>query len=191
MHILAVLANDKKKSLNRYMLETITSHLTSQGHTVDVLDLYTHCHEIPFYVQPKPENSITQSTLEDSPFFQDHKKRFMAADMLVIVAPIYWYSVPGILKTWLDLITNFAWKYKGQRYATAHHTIKKVVLVTTMAMPWIHKTIVLGNAIKRHLREIFRFIAIPSIVIHEITSVYKKTPQQVQKHLSSILNSLS
>lgn len=187
MKVLAVLANDKKKSLNRTIFERVIQHCREQTWDVDHLDLYEHAHEIPFYVQPKAEASITGKTLQDSPFFQQHQERIMQAHMLIIVAPIYWYSVPGILKSWLDLITNFAWKYRGKRYAEPKHTIKKVLVVTTMSMPWFYKVCILRNAIKRHIREIFRFIGVPECDVYEITSVYKQKPQDIEQHMTNII----
>lgn len=190
MKVLAVLANDKKKSLNRYLFENIIQHLSLQNYTVDVLDLYQHQNDIPFYVQPKAEASITNQSLSSYPFFQEHQARIMAADVLVIVTPIYWYTVPGILKSWLDLITGFAWKYTGKKHAQPLHHIKKVVLVSTMGMPWFYKVFFLRNAVARHLREIFNFMGIKNCIIYEITSVYKLSQHAAQKHLQKILQHL-
>lgn len=190
MKVLAVLANDKKKSLNRYLFDNITQYLSQQNHSVDVLDLYQRYNDIPFYVQPKAENSVTQKNLSDYPFFREHQERFMAADMLVIVTPIYWYTVPGILKSWMDLITNFAWKYSGKRHAKPLHHVKKVVLVATMGIPWFYKVFVLRNAIARHLRESFNFIGIKECITYEITSVHNLSQPAAQKHLQKILQQL-
>ncbi len=191
MKVLAVLANDKKKSLNRFLFDNIVQYLSTQQNTVDVLDLYQRQKDIPFYVQPKAEKSITNKTLNDYPFFQEHKERFMAADMLVIVAPIYWSSVPGILKSWFDLITNFAWKYQGtiSTQKPLHH-IKKVIMVTTMGIPWWYKVFVTRNAISRQFQEIFKFIGIKDYTIYEITSVDKLNEETVQSHLQKIFQKL-
>lgn len=190
MKVLAVLANDKKKSLNRFLFENITTHLTNKNYSVDVLDLYQRQKDIPFYVQPKAGPSVTDSALADFPFFQEHKKRFLAADMLIIVAPIYWYSVPGILKSWFELISNFAWKDAGNMHEKPLHNIKKAIMVTTMSMPWWYKVFITRNAIARQFQEIFKFIGIKDYSIYEITSVNKLDEPAVQAHLQKILHKI-
>ena len=192
MNVLAVIAHDRKKSLNRFLFESIIKHLTQQGHSVDILDLYQRQNDIPFYVQPTEGSSITGKTLSDFPFFQEHKNRFMAADTLVIVAPVYWYSSPGILKSWFDLITNFAWKYETPHSlnAKALHHIKRALVVTTMAMPWFFKVFLTRNTIKNHYKSIFNFIDIKNYTIYEITNVTNISPKKVSSHLNKILKLL-
>jgi NAD(P)H dehydrogenase (quinone) len=34
------------------------------------------------------------------------------ADMLVFVFPVYWWSVPGLLKGWFDRVLTLNWAYK-------------------------------------------------------------------------------
>jgi putative NADPH-quinone reductase len=190
MKVLAILANDKKKSLNRFLFEKIISDLKHKNITVDILDLYQRQGDIPFYVQPNRGDSITEEELADYPFFQEHKERFLAADMLLVVAPVYWYSVPGILKCWFDLITNFAWKYTGSMQAWPLHNIKKAVVITTMDIPWWYKVFITHNVIARQFREIFKFIGIKKVIIYEITSVHKLDQAIVSTHLQKILQKL-
>jgi len=119
MRVYAILAHDKKDSLNCHLFSQTIKYLELKEIEVDPLNLYDYEKDIPFYSHDK-------KNLEKNSFFKENKKRFMLADRLVIVHPIYWYSVPGILKTWMDLITNFAWKYEGKPYAKALHKIKKL-----------------------------------------------------------------
>jgi putative NADPH-quinone reductase len=191
MRVLTILANDKKKSLNRFLFDNIVIYLSNNKHNVDTLDLYQRQRDVPFYVQPKSGISITEQNLFDFPFFQEHKERFMAADMLVIITPIYWYSVPGILKSWFDLITNFAWKDQGTlSYPQPLHHITKAVVVATMGMPWWYKVLVTRNVVARQFREIFKFIGIKNYTIYEISNVHKLTEAKAQAHLQKILQKL-
>jgi glutathione-regulated potassium-efflux system ancillary protein KefG len=39
------------------------------------------------------------------------KLLLMQHDMIVLQHPFYWYSVPAIIKEWLDLVLEFNWAY--------------------------------------------------------------------------------
>ena len=42
----------------------------------------------------------------------DHQRRVDAADALVFVTPIYWWSVPAMLKGWFDRVFTNGWAYE-------------------------------------------------------------------------------
>jgi glutathione-regulated potassium-efflux system ancillary protein KefG len=39
------------------------------------------------------------------------KSRLLAHELIVLQHPLYWYSVPAIIKEWLDLVLEFNWAY--------------------------------------------------------------------------------
>src|SRR5688500_16704379 len=39
------------------------------------------------------------------------KARLLQNDIVVLQHPFYWYSVPAIIKEWLDLVLEFNWAY--------------------------------------------------------------------------------
>lgn len=39
------------------------------------------------------------------------KERLLAHDVVVLQHPFYWYSVPPLLKEWIDLVLEFGWAY--------------------------------------------------------------------------------
>lgn len=39
------------------------------------------------------------------------KARILQHDLIVLQHPFYWYSVPAIIKEWLDLVLQFNWAY--------------------------------------------------------------------------------
>ena len=180
MKIYAIIAHDKKDSLNGFIFEKIVDHLVTKNADVDILRLYDYTAQIPFFVHNKEK-------IEQNAFFQDNKKRFMQADRLLIVHPIYWYSVPAILKAWIDLITNFAWKYEKGYYAKALHKIKKAMVVNTSMAPAWYRKYLTSNPATRQLKETFRFFGILEFYFYEIGSVNKLDKQKVEKHVQKIL----
>lgn len=180
MKIYAILAHDKKDSLNNYLFTQITKHLKAKGAEVDILNLYDYETSIPFY-------SHNKNKLEKNEFFQENKKRFMQANSLLIVYPIYWNTVPGILKCWIDLITNFAWKYKGGKRAEALHKITNALVVSTTSAPLGQNDPMHNNSV---LKNMFKFINIPKFEFHGIGKVDSITKEETQKNLEKIYKKL-
>lgn len=42
---------------------------------------------------------------------QAEQQALLAADLVVWLAPVYWYSVPGLLKHWFDTVLQHGWAY--------------------------------------------------------------------------------
>lgn len=191
MNVLAILAHDKKKSLNHFLFEHVTTTLKSQGHTIQIIDLYEHHKEIPFYLQDQNGNSTTNTSFDNYPFVETCKKHFLAADAIVLVFPTYCFSVPAILKAWIDMLTKFAYEKKAGSFPKPLHHIKSVVAITSMGMPWIAKVFWAGNCIKKYIKKVFSFIGIKNIQVYEITSVETINQSNIQKHLDHIKKTLT
>ncbi len=180
IRVYAVLAHDNKDSLNAFLFNSIVLHLKNNGIEVDILDLYSRAQEIPFYLHDRAK-------LEQNSFYQENKERFMAADRLLFIYPVYWYSVPGILKTWQDLITNFAWSYRGGPYAKPIHKIQRTFTVNSSTAPVWWRRFMTGNIANRQVKEFCKWIGIFKNGFYSIGSVEKLDKNQVQKHLEKIL----
>lgn len=177
VRVYAILAHPNKDSLSGRLFYSTVQHLEKQGAIVDVLDLYEHADRIPLYSR----------SLESNAFFQENKQRFMNADRLFIVYPVYWYAVPGALKCWLDLITNFAWKYDGGRAAKPLHSIKKLLIVNSANMPnWV-RWFFTRNSATEMVRESFKWMGVTSCKVHEIGNAHKTTAEQAAAHQTKII----
>lgn len=182
MRVLAVIAHDKKNSLNHHIFNQILKFYKQENIAIDVLDLY-ECSGIPFYIHDK-------QALEQNTFFQKNRQLIMAADCLVIVFPVYWYSVPGILKCWIDLITNYAWSYEGGYAAKPLHHIKTAILVSTTIYPWWYQKLWLFNALSISLKSTFAWMGIKQIIHYEITNIYHLNDKKVTQRVHNILHLL-
>ncbi len=182
MRIYAIFAHDRHESLNGQIFFALVNQFKALGHDVDILDLYAREDEIPFYHHERAETP--EGTFLNNPFFKENKQRFMAADRLLIVHPIYWYSLPGILKTWIDLITNYAWHYEGGFYARGLHNIKKVFVVNTSNMPLWYRRSCTENPAMVQMRETFKFFGVPKIGFYQIGHVGALTEKTVNDHIT-------
>ncbi|KKP23807.1 MAG: Quinone family NAD(P)H dehydrogenase [candidate division TM6 bacterium GW2011_GWF2_28_16] len=190
MKILAILAHDKKESLNNFIFNNITNYLknknteTSNNIEIETLNLYDYADQIPFYFHNK-------EMLESNAFFQKNKDLILKADRLIIVHPIYWYALPAILKAWIDLITNYAYKYESGTNARALHKIQKVFVVNTSMAPLFYRKYLTCNPAKKQLLYTFKFIDIKDINFYEIGSVYKLNQDKVNAHIKNILEKIN
>jgi NAD(P)H dehydrogenase (quinone) len=183
MRIYAIIAHPKKEGLNRTLFNAAINHLKEQGATVDVLDLYERVHDVPFYVPPK---TMTPGADKRFDFFYENKERYMAADRLFIVYPVYWYAVPGILKCWLDLITNFAWKFKTSTYALPLCTIKKTLVINTASMPNWYRWFCTRNSATEMMKQSFKFMGLKPYKFYEIGKADKLTEKDIAQHIVKV-----
>ena len=202
MKVLAILAHPRKDSLSGRIFYNTVNHLKSQiingvNVQVDVLDLYDRKYvqkqDIPFYEPTGAPGSggsdgwDEQSGLEKYPIYQETKDLFMSADRIFIVYPIYWYAVPGILKCWLDLITNYAWKFDKGPYGIPLHTIKKALVVNSASMSNWFRWLRTRNSGTEMIKESFKFFGIRDYRFYEIGSTGKLTPEKVDAHIQKII----
>lgn len=184
MRIYAILAHPKKESMNAHFFYEAVTHMKKRGHLVDVLDLYDRADQVPFFGRHVIGGSQQEPIYH--PFFIENKNRFMAADRLFIEYPIYQFSVPGILKAWMDLITNFAWKHEGGFHAKPLHKIKKAVVVNSSGVPVLYRRFLTKNPATAQMQYTFDFIGIPKTSFYEIGGVATLTHEAGKKHIQKI-----
>lgn len=183
MNIYAVIADDRPNSLLRELTSVALEGIAGRGHEVTILDLYEHASKIPFYRHKVVQDGKEVNLLEQTQFFGLNKQHFMAADRLVIAHPVYWHSVPGIMKCWIDLITNFAWQFEGGGKAKALHNIQKALVLNTSMQPtarfWHHSA-------SRQLKKTFKWMGVPQVLVHEVGDVYALSKEDIDKHHEAV-----
>lgn len=178
-NVYAIFANDNTKGNTQGFFNAATAQLTADGHTVDILNLYDRVAEIPFFKHKR-------SYLESYPFYLENKDRFLKSDVLLIVFPVYWYSVPAILKAWIDMIQGWAYSYESGPYAKPLHKVKKVIIVYSCAQVNEMKKIGKYTPVEQQLVETFKFIGIDDISIYGVDSIYDLSADDMVKHLAAI-----
>lgn len=179
MKLYAIFANDKTTGITFKLYQEAINNFKNKGYEIDELNLYTKEKEIPFFHHDR-------TYMENHPFYMENQKRFLQADALLLVFPMYWYSVPGILKTWLDMINAWAYKYESGMYAKPLHNIKKVFVIYACMQSKEHFEKNLHNPIEYQLSETFRFIGIPQTHIHVVDNVNKIKEEELEEKLKEI-----
>ncbi|MFD9550295.1 NAD(P)H oxidoreductase [Nocardia salmonicida] len=106
---LVVLGHHRSDSLSAHVADRAVGRLTDAGYTVDFLDLHAENFDPRMTVADQPEWGNRDKVY--SPTAEAHMRRLLAADVVVVVFPVYWQSVPALLKGWIDAVWNYGFAY--------------------------------------------------------------------------------
>lgn len=115
MHVLTVLCHPRRASLTGALAERFRAGLAAAGHGGELADLYAERFD-PLVLPP------------DEPDWDDANKRYSAAVLaeqarierhqaIALVFPVWWWSMPAMLKGWIDRVWNRGWAYDESRLA--------------------------------------------------------------------------
>jgi putative NADPH-quinone reductase len=159
MQALVVLAHPLSDSLCAHLAQQAVDALRARGATVDVLDLYaadfqpalTAAERRLHYATPEPGSDIVAL-----------QQRLAAAEVLVLVFPTWWFSMPAILKGWFDRVwaPKFAFEH-GTPIKPLLTGLKACLVVTTLGSPWWIDRVVMRQPVRRVLRTGLVFACAP------------------------------
>lgn len=115
MKILWVFAHPDPRSLNGSLRDAALKHLASSGHTVEESDLYRmgwnpvvdasdygHDPTDRLHVASASSIALRHETLTLD--IAAEQKKLRRADVVVLQFPLWWFSMPAILKGWVDRV---------------------------------------------------------------------------------------
>src|SRR5471032_2438918 len=111
MHTLIVVSHPIADSLTHTLARQIAAGITDSqgGHSVEIADLAAEGFDPRF--TPTDMNAFNgKSALPQDVL--DEQARIDRADALILVYPIYWWSMPGQLKGWIDRVFANGWAYE-------------------------------------------------------------------------------
>ena len=149
MNILAVYAHHEPSSLTSSMKNMTVQVLSSQGHDVVISDLYAQGFNA---IAQKWDFVTTTGKHFNYMFEQKHAAelgmsfapditgeidKVNAAELVIFFAPIWWFSVPAVLKGWFDrvLAMGVAWNGGGKIYELGLYRGKQAMMVVTAGGP--------------------------------------------------------
>lgn len=110
---LVIWAHPRTDSLTATVTSDVIGELTAQGFEVDELDL--HREGIDPLVREADEPDWDDLDKQYTPEVMALAARTMAADAVVFVFPVWWYSLPAIMKGYIDRVWNNGLFYGGGR----------------------------------------------------------------------------
>ena len=119
--ILVVLCHPRSDSLTFQIAESFSEGASKAGHQVELLDLYKENFDPVLRVEDEPnDGSLENYSLE----VQSEFERLNNNDAVVMVFPLWWWSVPAMLKGWIDRVWNY-----GLMYGPHGHNVKKGLMI--------------------------------------------------------------
>ncbi len=145
MNVLIVHAHNEPQSFNTAMKDLAVVELSTQGHTVETSDLYAMAwnpvasaadfsgRSNPDYLVYALEQRHNHKSGMLAPDIQSELDKLLRADLVIFNFPIYWFSMPAIMKGWLDRVLVSGVCYGGTRfYDRGGLTGKKAMLAVTI-----------------------------------------------------------
>ncbi|QBR03930.1 NAD(P)H-dependent oxidoreductase [Paraburkholderia pallida] len=145
MNILIVHAHPELKSFTSALKSEAVEVLRGLGHQVEISDLYASdfvatASASDFADRTNPEylvyaleqrNAVARHTL--SADIEREIERVKQCDLLILTFPLFWFSMPAILKGWIDRVFVSGVFYGGRRiYDQGGMVGKKALVCTTL-----------------------------------------------------------
>jgi NAD(P)H dehydrogenase (quinone) len=132
MKVLLVFAHPEPRSLSGALRDVAVTELEAQGHEVQLSDLYaegwkSHVDRADFPSHARDARLIpvvaSKQAFEGNTLTGDVRgeiEKLLWADALILQFPLWWFSMPAILKGWVDRV--FAY---GFAYGVGQHSDKR------------------------------------------------------------------
>ncbi|WP_219405670.1 NAD(P)H-dependent oxidoreductase, partial [Pseudomonas sp. Colony2] len=120
MHALIVVAHHDPQSLTHSLAKQAAAGITAAGHTFEIADLAAEGFD-PRYSAADHKVHRTRATPPADVLAE--QARLDRADALVLVYPIFWWSMPALLKGWIDRVFVNGWALD---YSLETQVVKKL-----------------------------------------------------------------
>jgi len=108
MHALVVVSHPDPASLTHAAAARIADGIARSGHTAEIADLMAEGFDPRFTAT---DHAVHLKQAVASTDVLAEQARIDHADALVLVYPVYWWSMPGLLKGWIDRVFSNGWAY--------------------------------------------------------------------------------
>jgi NAD(P)H dehydrogenase (quinone) len=148
MQVLLVYAHPEPKSFNGSMRDLAVETLSAAGHEVVVSDLYSlgfNAVAGPADVAVRKNKDVFNLGMEqmhaagEGAFASDIQAeldKLMTADLLLLQFPMWWFSMPAILKGWIDRVFAFGAAYDfGRTWDKGVFAGRRAMLSFTLSAP--------------------------------------------------------
>jgi len=152
MKVLLVFAHPEPRSLNGALRDVAIKELEAQGHEVRVSDLYADRWKSEVdradFPSLAPEARLNPSAASGAAFAANaltedvraEQEKLLWADALILQFPLWWFTMPAILKGWVDRVYAYGFAYGigehsdkrwGDRYGEGTFAGKRAMLLVT------------------------------------------------------------
>jgi NAD(P)H dehydrogenase (quinone) len=119
MNILLVVAHPRKDSFTQNVAEQFKTSLIEAGHIVEVADLVAENFDPGLHVVDEPD--WADQTKPPSEAVRQEVTRIERNSATILVFPVWWWSLPAVLKGWVDRVWTHGFAYGTEvRYPHDH-----------------------------------------------------------------------
>lgn len=123
MNVLIVYAHPEPRSLNASLRDIAVGELKAHGHSVELSDLYAMGWKIQVdrsdFPALDPDTRLRVAAASSDAFAADaltddvkaEQEKLLRADALILQFPLWWFSMPAILKGWIDRVYAYGFAY--------------------------------------------------------------------------------
>jgi len=148
MQVLVVYAHPEPESFNGALLNVARETLTAAGHDVEVSDLYAQgfnpvagTHDVKerqdksvFNLGAEQMHAAKNAGFADD--VQAEIDKLMRSEVLILQFPMWWFSMPAILKGWIDRVFAFGQAYDfGRTWDAGVFVGRRAMLTITASAP--------------------------------------------------------
>ncbi|MEO8243835.1 MAG: NAD(P)H oxidoreductase [bacterium] len=117
MKILAVIAHPRPTSLCHDVARAFAAAAEAGGHQVEWADLAAEGFDPVLREADEPDWDDPAKVYSDA--VRSEMARIERNDATVMVFPVWWWSMPALMKGWVDRVWNHGWAYGGADYPHA------------------------------------------------------------------------
>lgn len=152
MNVLIVYAHPEPRSLNGSLKDFAVGRLQAAGHQVQVSDLYAMNwkatldaydsldRDVDARFDPSQDSKRAYAAGRQSADIAAEQEKLRWADTVILQFPLWWFSMPAILKGWVERVYAYGFAYGvgehsdarwGDRYGEGNLAGKRAMLVVT------------------------------------------------------------
>jgi len=118
MKILLVFCHPRRDSLTGAVANAFAEGAAESGHEIEWADLYGEGFDPVLMPDDEPDWTIENKRYSDT--VHREMERIDRNDAIVMVFPIWWWSMPAMLKGWVDRVWNKDWAYGNKSLKHQH-----------------------------------------------------------------------
>lgn len=109
MKVLVVFSHPRRNSFCGAVLDAFVGGLTQAGHSAEIADLHAEGFDprMPEADEPDWDNPAKRYSAE----VLAEQARISRNEALAFIFPVWWWSLPAMLKGWIDRVWNNGWAY--------------------------------------------------------------------------------
>jgi len=155
MKALIIYAHPKTEGQNSLMFQEIKKNLKKKKISFSIIDLYKD----KFNPVLNANEHYTSGNRFISSQVKKYQKKLTDSEYLIFIYPIWWYSMPAIMKGFLDkvLTARFAFKFKN-KLPIGLLKNKAIILCSSGAPAWFYK--VKGDSNKKVIKDTLKFCGV-------------------------------